>query len=317
LKAVLAMADGLADEVFPAGLRDRLRRTVTLVDRPAQAQLLITGWGAPVLDAAYLAGAPALRAVFHTGGSVKRLVTGAAFGRGIVVSSAARANARPVAEFTVATIVLAAKRAFVLARPRAGAGTSTATDTPAPYGLCGTTIGIVGASHVGRAVLDRLRGYDARLLLHDPYLSAEQARSLGAHLVDLDRLCRDSDIVSLHAPELPETHHLLDARRLGLLHDGAIVVNTARGGLLDHAALAAQCAAGRLDAVLDVTDPWPLPPGHPLWAMPNVFLTPHIAGSQGSELRRLGEFALAEIERYVAGAPLAGLVRAEDLARVA
>jgi phosphoglycerate dehydrogenase-like enzyme len=97
---------------------------------------------------------------------------------------------------------------------------------------------------VGRAVLDLLRGYDARLLLHDPYLRAEQARSLGADLVDLDRLCPDSDIVSLHAPELPETHHLLDARRLGLLHDGAIVVNTARGGLLDHAALAAQCAAG-------------------------------------------------------------------------
>jgi phosphoglycerate dehydrogenase-like enzyme len=315
LKAVLAIADGLADEIFPAGLRDLLRRTVTLVDHPAQAQLLITGWGAPVLDAAYLAGVPALRAVFHTGGSVKQLVTAAAFERGIVVSSAAQANARPVAEFTVAAIVLAAKRAFALARPRTAA--STVTGTPAPYGLYGTTIGIVGASHVGRAVLDLLRGYDARLLLHDPYLPAAQARSLGADLVDLDRLCRDSDIVSLHAPELPETHHLLDARRLGLLHDGAIVVNTARAGLLDHTALAAQCAAGRLDAVLDVTDPSPLPPTHPLWTLPNVFLTPHIAGSQGSELRRLGEFALAEIERYVAGAPLAGLVRAEDLARVA
>jgi phosphoglycerate dehydrogenase-like enzyme len=309
LKALLAITDGLAHEVFPAELRDRLGRTVTLVDRPAQAQLLITGWGAPVLDAAYLAGAPALQAVFHTGGSVKQLVTGAAFERGIVISSAAPANARPVAEFTVAAIVLAAKRAFAPTRPGSG--------TPAPYGLHGTTIGIVGASHVGRAVLDRLRGYDVRPLLHDPYLTAEQARVLGAQLVDLDRLCQDSDIVSLHAPDLPETHHLLDARRLALLHDGAIVINTARGRLLDHAALAARCAAGRLDAVLDITDPQPLPADHPLCRMPNVFITPHIAGSQGNELRRLGEFALAEIERYLAGAPLAGLVRAEDLARAA
>jgi phosphoglycerate dehydrogenase-like enzyme len=304
------MAHGLADEIFPAELGDRLRATVTLVDRPAEAQLLISGWGAPVLDAAYLAEAPSLRAVFHTGGSVKHHVTGAAFDRGIVVSSAVRANARPVAEFTVAAIVLAAKRAFALHRRPGG------TVAP-PYGLYGTTIGIVGASHVGRGVLELLRGYDVRLLLHDPYLSVEEARMLHAELVDLDALCRDSDIVSLHAPDLPETHHLLDARRLGLMHDDAIVVNTARGRLIDHVALTEECAAGRLDAVLDVTDPEPLPPGHPLWSLANVFLTPHIAGSQGRELGRLGESALAEIERYLAGAPLLGAVRASDVVRAA
>jgi phosphoglycerate dehydrogenase-like enzyme len=116
---------------------------------------------------------------------------------------------------------------------------------------------------------------------------------------------------------LPETHHLLDARRLALLQDGATLINTARGSLLDTTALTDHCATGRLDAVLDVTDPDPLPPDRPLLCLPNVLVTPHLAGSQGRELRRLGEFVVAQVARFTRGEPLHGTIEAGDLHRIA
>jgi phosphoglycerate dehydrogenase-like enzyme len=184
-------------------------------------------------------------------------------------------------------------------------------------GLCGTTVGVIGASRIGRLVIERLRAFDTDILLADPYVDEAAARALGAELVDLDELCRRSDLVTVHAPNLPETHHLLDARRLALFRDGAVLVNTARGALVDTAALTEECATGRIDAILDVTDPEPLPAEHRLHHLPNVFVTPHIAGATGRELRRLGEFAAGEVERLVRGEPLNGLVREGDLPRIA
>ncbi len=253
--------------------------------------MIITGWGGPTLDAAALAHASRLRLVVHTGGSVKEArIAPEVWQRGIAVTSAAGVNAVPVAEYTVAAILLAGKRAFRLA-------------------------GVIGASRIGRLVLERLRGHDFRLLVSDPYLTASMARELGAELMELDGLLAASDVVTLHAPLLDETRQLLDDRRLGLIRDGSVLVNTARGGLVDTDALVRHCA--RIDAVLDVTDPEPLPPGHPLLRLPNVFVTPHVAGALGTEIRRLGEFAVAEIGRWLAGDPLAGAVRVEDLARIA
>jgi phosphoglycerate dehydrogenase-like enzyme len=179
------------------------------------------------------------------------------------------------------------------------------------------TTGVIGASRTDRLVLDRLRAFDVRLLLADPHLTAQQAHSLDAELVDVDELCRRSDLVSIHAPALPETHHLLDAQRLALLQDGTTLINTARGSLVDTAALTDHCASGRLDAVLDVTDPDPLPPDHPLLHLPNVLVTPHLAGSQGRELRRIGEFAVAEVARFTRGEPLHGAINAINLHRIA
>jgi phosphoglycerate dehydrogenase-like enzyme len=109
----------------------------------------------------------------------------------------------------------------------------------------------------------------------DPYLTAQQARDLGAEPVNTDELRRRGDFVTIHAPALPGTHHLLDARRLALLQDGATLINTARGSLVDTTALADHCATGRLDAVLDVTDPDPLPLDHPLLRLPTVLSSPH------------------------------------------
>ncbi|MEV0090890.1 hydroxyacid dehydrogenase [Streptomyces sp. NPDC050738] len=325
----LAMGLDVARAVFPPGLRERLRRCADLADVTltgsltggearavlADTQLLITGWGCPPLTADVLVMAPRLQAVVHSAGSVKRLVTDAVWERGLLVSSAADANAGPVVDYTVAVITLASKRALPAAAHYAQAWPAFSERE----GADGRTVGIIGASRIGRGVLARLAASDTghRLLLTDPYVTGREAAAWGAELVPLDELCSRSSVVSIHAPELPETHRLLNARMLALIPDGGTVVNTARGSLLDTEALTRECASGRLDAFLDVTDPEPLPAGHPLLTLPNVLTTPHLAGAQGSEVLRLGVYAVEEAERFARGEPLRGGLGRADLTRLA
>ena len=281
-----------------------------------RAEFLVTGWGCPVLDAAALDLMPKLRVVVHAAGSVKHHATEEVWRRGIAVSSAADANAAPVAEYTRAVILLALKRAFTLSRGLSTEGWP-GPERRQPSGITRRTVGLVGASRIGRLVVDRLADLGVRVLISDPYLSAEEARGLGAELTELDDLVAASDVVSLHAPQLPETYHLMDARRLALMRDNAILVNTSRGSLVDTDALAAECASGRLDAVLDVTDPEPIPGDHPLLSMPNVFVTPHLAGAQGTEIALLGEYAVDDLRRFLAGEPMLGAVDVAELPRLA
>ncbi|MGW2564027.1 hydroxyacid dehydrogenase [Streptomyces sp. NPDC001514] len=282
------------------------------------AEVLFTHWGAPRLTAEALRRMPRLRAVVHAAGSVKHHVTEAVWERGIAVSTAAAANALPVAEFTLAAILFANKRVLDSARHyrelRAGV---PVLPYFAGHGNYHRTVGIVGASRIGRRVLELLRPLDLHVLLHDPYLGAAEAAGLGAELVGLDELVRRSHVVSIHAPELPETRHMFDARRIALLRDGATLVNTARGALVDTDALTEQLVTGRIHAVLDVTEPEVLPAASPLYALPNVLLTPHIAGSLGNELGRMAHWAIDEVERYATGLPFAHGVGADELTRSA
>ncbi|MBS1907788.1 MAG: hydroxyacid dehydrogenase [Actinobacteria bacterium] len=317
MKALLAMAP----EAFPFVFTDDdVRRLTGLVDidpsqiltsfeqvapgELGQVELLLTGWGAPALGARELDAMPNLRGVVHWGGGVAFLDAAAAQ-RGVAVSSARAANAIPVAEFTVAMIVLAAKDAFWASRRYSQQQRRIDREAELPHaGLYGTTVGIVGASSIGARVLKMLRGYDVEVLLFDPSVDEEGAALLGAELVrDLAELARRSTILSVHAPELPHLRGMISREVLAALPDRATVINTARGSLVDQEALVAELEAGRIRAILDVTDPDVLPPGHPLYTLPNVFLTPHLAGSMGSELRRLGSAATAEVARFVAGEP--------------
>jgi len=329
---VLAMAPALTRDL----LRDRHRRRLaSLCELPdpeplarfeeprsgellGRAEILLTGWGCPPLTAPVLRRAPALRAVIHAAGTVKGLVTEACWDRGLLVSSAAAANALPVAEYTLAAILFANKRAFELQRRyRELRGFRL---WPAEFPGLGNfrkRIGLVGASRVGRRVLELLAPFDFELRVSDPFLSAAQARMMGAELCELDELLQVSEVVSLHAPSLPETRHLLDRRRLSLLRDGAILINTARGALVDHAALEAELVSGRISAVLDTTEPEVLPADSPLYELPNVFLTPHVAGAMGAETERLADLAIDEVERFAKGEPLAHAVRRVDLERIA
>ncbi|MET7330481.1 hydroxyacid dehydrogenase [Nonomuraea sp. NPDC005650] len=328
-RALLAMEPRFKDDLFGPDELDRLVRLVDVdpglvvsdfADAPelASAEVLVTCWGCPPVDASVLRRAPGLRAVVHVAGTVKSLITDACWERGIAVSSGAATNALPVAEYTVAAILFAGKR--VLGLRDLYRAERRALDWAARFPSLGNyrrTVGIIGASHIGRRVLDLLRPFEFELLINDPYLDGTAAAALGARPVGLDELLAASDVVSVHAPALPETRHLLDARRLGLLSDGATLVNTARGSLVDMGALTKELVSGRIDAVLDVTEPEILPADSPLYDLPNVLLTPHIAGSVGGELRRLARSALDELERYGRGLPFAHPVHADTIGRSA
>ncbi|MEV0796027.1 hydroxyacid dehydrogenase [Kribbella sp. NPDC050459] len=288
-----------------------------VADDLADAEVLLTGWGCPRITADVLDTAPKLRAIVHAAGTIKTFVDPVVFERGVEVSSAAGANAVPVAEFTVAAIVMAGKRAF---RHRDWFRTS-GVKRPLPgapiLGALGTTVGVLGASRIGRLVLERLRGLDVDVLVYDPFLSRAEAAAYGARWCELPELFAASDIVSVHAPLLPETEGLVSAELLAAMPDGGVLINTARGPVVDHAALERECVSGRLDAILDVTDPEPLPLDSPMLRLPNVFITPHLAGAMGNESTRLGDSAIAEIERLAAGRPLAHGITHEDLRRIA
>ncbi|MFK4834552.1 hydroxyacid dehydrogenase [Microbacterium sp. ZW T2_14] len=315
MRAALLMDPALVPFVFDADAQARLRALVRVeqdavtsvagIRDPSGVELLIAGWGATI-GAGDLDALPALRGIVHWSGGNGAL-DGPAQARGIRISTAKAANAIPVAEFTLAMITLAAKDAFWASRLYTSEQRFIDREAELPdTGLYGTTVGIVGASTIGRLVVQKLRDIDVHVLVYDPYATAADAEALGAELVDdLAALAARADVLSIHAPEMPSTLGMISAEVLAALPDGATVINTARGGLMDQDALVEQLQRGRLRAILDVTEPDPLPTGHPLYDLPNAFLTPHLAGSMGNELRRLGEVALAEVERFVAGAPFA------------
>ncbi|WP_235939462.1 hydroxyacid dehydrogenase [Occultella kanbiaonis] len=306
-QARLAELATLGDPVVVGGLAD------VHPGRLAETEVLITSWGCPPITAAQLDAAPHLRVLLHAAGSVRGLVPPDFHGRGVQVATAATMNAVPVAEYTLAAVILAGKRALPLAQvgrtQPTGWQNSFATRS---LSNLGRTIGIVGFSTIGRRVLELLRVLETGpVLVADPFADPDRVRAAGGELRPLPEVLGRAEILSLHAPLLPSTQHLIGRAELGLLPDGATLINTARGGIVDSAALLAECASGRLDAILDVTDPEPLPTGHPLLALPNVTVTPHLAGSLGSETRRLSHFALDGLAAYAAGEPLPGAVTPE------
>jgi len=329
-RIALAMMDGLADFAFRPEHWARLEAVGELIDRRplvafdddraaavlGQADVLVGHWGCPTLTAEVLALAPDLALFAYAAGTVKWQVVDAVWERDIVVTSAAAANARPVAEYTVAMIVLAGKGALLYAERERDPEVAVPLD-PMRVGNLGKRIGLVGASFVGRLVIELLSAYDLQVAVSDPYLSADEAERLGVQLMALDELCAWCDVLSLHAPDVPATRHMIGAPQLAALRDGATVINTARGALIDHDALVAEVQARRLAAVLDVTDPEPLPAESPLRRLPNVILTPHIAGAMGREVWRLADLAVAEVERFAAGEPPLHPVRQVDLDRIA
>ena len=328
---VFGMLDGMVEHLFSAAQHARLESAGRVLDPVplsswddpradallAECEVLVGHWGCPTLTAEVLDRAPRLALFAYAAGTVKWQVTDAVWARSVVVTSAAAANAVPVAEYAIAAILLANKGVFLVRELQRDSSVRVPLDLTR-VGNCGARVGIVGASFVGRLVIQGLRATDLRVSVYDPYLSAAEATALGVEKVDdLDALCASVDLLSIHAPDVPATRGMIGAARLAVLHDGVTVVNTARPALVDQDALTKELISGRLAAVLDVTEPDPLPADHVLLTLPNVFVTPHVAGAMGNELRRLSELAVVEVERYAAGEPPVYPVVAADIDRIA
>ena len=266
------------------------------------AEILLGSWGMPKIDAAFLATAPRLRAVCYAAGSVKGFVTPECYARGVLITTAMQANAVPVAETTAALITLANKNWFhAFTRLKAERKWIKLPDHPGNYR---TRVGLIGFGAIGRLVADKLRGMDLLIEVCDPYAKDEVLAAHGCQRQnDLVQLARDCHVISLHAPNIPQTRHMLSTPFFQAMRDGACFINTARGALVDEAALISELQTGRITAHLDVTDPEPPVPDSPFWSLPNVWLTPHLAGSSSGEIRRMGNLAINECLRVIQGKP--------------
>ena len=217
----------------------------------------------------------------------------------ITVCNARGAFDTPVAEWVVGAI-LAMQRGLLEARDAQARGTWTWFE---PGELAGLRVVIAGFGSIGAVVAERLRPFGVEITG-----VSRTARDGVLGMGDLDQVLPRADVVVNLLPWTSETTGCFDARRLGLLPDGALLVNAGRGRTVDTPALVAELASGRLRAALDVTDPEPLPDGHPLWALPNVLVSPHIAGDSPAAARRAFELVGAQVRRFAAGEDLENVV---------
>jgi phosphoglycerate dehydrogenase-like enzyme len=264
---------------------------------------VMTGWGSPRIDAEALDAAPRLRIVGHAAGTIKPIGSPALFERVITVVHAHAAIAPYVGEMALA-LTLAGLRHLpehdrAMRNDRAWGERSLSAET-----LFRKRVGLVGLGATAREFVKVLVPFGCQVAASDPHVSPEAAAALDIQLLPLDDLLRSNDIVSLHAASLPETYHLIGERELALLPDGALLVNTARGQLIHPEALIEALRTGRIRAALDVTEPEPLPPDHPLRTLPNVFLSPHISGPTPDRRWEMAALIVEEFHRFFSGQPV-------------
>lgn len=278
---------------------------------------VVTSWGSPAFTDDVVEAADRLRIVGHAAGTIKHLVGDKFWDQGCVVLSAAPEIAYSVAEYVI-WAMLTMQRDLVSFDRKMKTGTAWRSAADGwGHELLHKKVGVVAASSVGRAVIGQLHAFRCDVSVFDPYLSDDATQSLGVRKVDLDELMAESDIVTIHAPVTPETMGMVTARHLGLMKDGALLVNSARGVLVDEAALIAQLQSGRIRAALDVFAQEPLVPDSPLRELDNVMLTPHMAGSTTESRRRLVEVIAEDMVRFFAGEPLQLSVDRRRLATMA
>lgn len=288
-----------------------------LAARVRDVDFILASWGLPPLTTEVLAQANRLRLVAYGAGSVKGFINDEMFARGIAVSHAAARIADSVAEMTLLLAMMGLRRPQDLDRQmKAGALWPKTRGLPF-YEIAGKRVGLLGMGYVGRRAARLFQAVGAEVWVYDPYLSDASAAELGVRKVGLEALLSQCRIVSVHLPSTEETHHLLGARELALLQDGAILINTARAWTVDQEALIAALAQGRFWAALDVFDEEPLGEHSPLRRMENVLLTPHVAGQTRDAYYGLCDTMVDEIERYIHGEPLRYQVTREALARMA
>lgn len=269
-----------------------------------RADAAVTGWGVRAPTPEMLDRAKSLRIISHTAGSVK-MFPRYALEKGVVLTSARAAMSRTVAEFCLMNALILLRRLLyhVDADPARKAFFAPEGSSPDNETLYGKTVGLIGFGFVGKLFRRLLVPFDCRVLVADPFLSEEEAQRYEVTRTALPTLLKTCKIVSLHAPDIPQTHGLLGAPELALLQDGAILLNSARGRLVDTEALTAALQTGRFFAAIDVTDPEPLPPDHPLRSLPNVLFTPHLAGPTQDEYPAMTQMAIEDLSRFLRGEP--------------
>ena len=317
-KGVYFLFDPLIERIYGPDTQVEIARRVDVSTSPISTdryrqtdqswpavEIMFSGWGMTLMDEVFLSRFPNLKVIFHGSGSVKAHVTEAFWQSGVRITNAVAANAVPVAEYTCAQIIQALKQGWQNALYIRKEGKYPPPTTPTPPGAYQTTVGLLSLGRIGRIVAERLRNYDLNIIAYDPIVSPEVAEDLGVTLLSLEEVFEQADVVSCHTPWLPETERMIRGHHFELLKPQATFINTARGAIVAEDEMI-EVLQNRPDifALLDVTCPEPPVEGSPLYTLDNVVLTPHIAGSMGHECRRMGQYMVEELDRYLAGESL-------------
>ena len=294
----------------------------------ADADACLTSWGVPGFAPETIEALPRLKIIGHAAGSVKKLVPLNAYERGIVVVNAAPVIAKSVGEMALGMAIAARRHfvrhhnAFALEGTRGDVALRPPGDLSMNFGLHHTRVGIIAASSTGRAFIRHLKAYgdEIEILVYDPFLTGEQADALGVRRCGLDELLRTCDVVSLHAPSNEATRGMIGRREVSLLKDGALLINTARGPLIDYDALYDELKTGRIYAALDVyleTLTGDQVSASPFRSLPNGLITPGIAGPSAEVMRTLGVHVVRDIHAYLTGGTPKYRVTKEMLSQIA
>lgn len=273
------------------------------VDRFHEVEAIFSGWGMVKMDTEFFQRFPNLKVLFYGAGAVSGFVTEEVWQRGVTICNANVANGFAVTEYTVAQIYLCLKQVWAMATRIKQTGQYARIEPV--FGSYGSTVGIISLGAIGRLVAERLRETDIKLIAYDPFVTSEQAAELEVELTSLADLFQRADVITCHTPWLPETEGLLNGSLFRMMKHGANFINTARGAVVNEPELI-EVLQERPDifAILDVTWPEPPVPDSPLYTLPNVIITPHIAGTMNNECRRMGRMMVEELTRWQANEPL-------------
>lgn len=317
----LVLATDQVDARGLAGLSESAEFTVEVVDDStspefvralSRAQALIVR-SATEVDPAMIEAAPELKVIGRAGVGVDNIDVEAASRRGIAVFNAPSGNTVAAAELTMALILSLARR-VVQADQSVREGRWDRVRFQGVE-LEGRTLGLIGAGRVGGEVATRAQSFGMEVIVYDPYLTEERAEELGCRLTDLDEVLEDSDVISVHVPLTAETEGMVGGAALSRMKTEAYLVNAARGGVIDEAALAEALHSGDIaGAALDVFEDEPLPPDSPLRDAPNLVLTPHIGASTREAQVRVASEVSERIKQALTAGDVSSALNAADLA---
>lgn len=283
------------------------RSPAELRELVADADAVITQFAS--VNAEVIAAMSKARVIVRYGIGVDNVDLAAARERGIPVCNVPDYCIDEVADHTLAFLLSVTRQVVPNALHVRGGSWGLATPLDSLKTLKNLTVGIVGFGRIGRKVAARLRPFRCRMLVFDPMVSADVIRELGGEPASLSDLLQQSDAVTLHCPSTPETRSLLNSQSLQLTKPGTIIINLARGDLIEPQALTDALQSGHVAAAaLDVFSPEPIPPGHPILSMPQVVLASHIASASVPAVRRLRETAAGLALAAVEGRPLVNIV---------
>ena len=280
------------------------------------ADVAITSWGSVPLSAEILDECPNLKLVLHAAGSVKPIVCDDLWNKGVRVTASAAMLSMGVSETALGFTIAASKNFFALNENLHNGGWAEGKENIRE--LYELNIGVIGGGWAGRHYIELMQAFDVDIFLYDPFVTDEQCEKMGCKKASLEEVLKNSDIISIHAPSIPETNNMFNAQTLAMMKKDAVLINTARGSIIDEKALYEHMKAGNLKyACLDVFEPEPPAADHPLRTLPNVIMTPHLAGLAANGLKKIGKHCCEEIERFLNGEKMMCEVTKEQLARMA